>query len=323
MVESRKLGKSGLSTPPLVLGGNPFGWTADRDASFAILDAFYAGGGRMIDTADVYWAFSPGFHGGESETLIGEWTSARKHRDVIVATKTGVMLDGSPGLAADRLIREVENALRRLQTDCIDLYFSHFPDPQTPVEESLGAYDKLVRAGKVKAIGASNHSAAQLREALDASRKSGLVEYTVAEPHYSLVSRPTYEGELRDLCRDEGVGVTPYYGLASGFLTGKYRSEADIADVARQPYVAEFITPRNFKTLEVVEAIARETGTGNVQVALAWLMAQPTVTAPIASASKVGHVEQLLGAMALALSADQLARLDAISAPAVPAVSEA
>lgn len=316
MVEPRRLGKSGLSTPPLVLGGNTFGWTAERDATFAILDAFYAGGGRMVDTADVYWAFSPGKTGGESETLIGEWTQARKHRDVIVATKVGVALDGSPGLAAARVEREVENALRRLQTDSIDLYFSHFPDPKTPVEETLGAYDRLVKAGKVKAIGASNHSAEQLREALDASRKSGLVEYSVAEPHYSLVQRSLYEGSLRDLCRDEGLGVIAYYALAAGFLTGKYRSEADATDAARQPYVSEFITPRNFRILDVVEEVARETGAGNVSVALAWLMAQPTVTAPIASASRVGHVEQMLAGLELTLTADQIARLDEVSAPA-------
>ncbi len=319
MVEQRALGKSGLKTPPLVLGGNTFGWTADRDATFAILDAFYAGGGRMVDTADVYWAFSPGNTGGESETLIGEWTSARKHRDMIVATKIGASLDGSPGLAGARIEREVENALRRLQTDAIDLYFAHFPDPKTPVEDSLGAFDRLVKAGKVKAIAASNHTAEQLREALDASRRNGLAEYSVYQPHYSLVQRGIYEGPLRDLCRYEGLGVIAYFALASGFLTGKYRGEADIADQARQPYVAEFLNPRNFRILEVVEDVARETGAGNVAVALAWLMAQPTVTAPIASASRVGHVEQMLAGLELKLSADQLERLDDVSALALAA----
>jgi aryl-alcohol dehydrogenase-like predicted oxidoreductase len=319
MIEQRPLGKTGMSTPPLILGGNTFGWTADRDATFAILDAFYAGGGRMVDTADVYWAFSPGNTGGESETLIGEWTHARGHRDVIVATKVGVALDGSPGLAPARIEREVENALRRLQTDAIDLYFAHFPDPKTPVEESLGAFDKLVRTGKVKAIGASNHSAEQLREALDASRKSGLVEYAVAEPHYSLVSRGMFEGPLRDLCRDEGLGVIGYFSLASGFLTGKYRSEVDLADKAREPYVGEFLTPRNFRILDVVEDVARETHSSNVAVALAWLMAQPVVTAPIASASHPGHVEQMLAALELKLSGDQIERLDDVSALALAA----
>jgi hypothetical protein len=319
MVEQRALGKSGFSTPPLVLGGNTFGWTAERDATFAILDAFYAGGGRMIDTADVYWAFSPGKTGGESETLIGEWTQARKHRDVIVATKVGVALDGSPGLAPARVEREVDNALRRLQTDAIDLYLAHFPDPKTPVEETLGAFDRLVKAGKVKAIGASNHSAEQLREALDASRKSGLVEYTVAEPHYSLVQRGLFEGPLRDLCRDEGLGVIGYYSLAAGFLTGKYRSEVDLADKAREPYVGEFLTPRNFRILEVVEDVARETHSSNVAVALAWVMAQPVVTAPIASASRPGHVEQMLAGLNLMLSAGQLERLDDVSTLALAA----
>jgi aryl-alcohol dehydrogenase-like predicted oxidoreductase len=319
MVEQRPLGKSGLKTPPLVLGGNTFGWTADRDATFAILDAFYAGGGRVIDTADVYWAFSPGNTGGESETLIGEWTSARKHRDVIVATKIGASLDGSPGLAPDRIEREVENALRRLQTDAIDLYFAHFPDPKTPVAESLGAFDRLVKAGKVKALGASNHSVEQLREALDTSRENGLAEYAVYQPHYSLVQRGIYEGPLRDLCCDEGLGVIAYFALASGFLTGKYRSEGDIADKARQPYVAEFLTPKNFRILEVVDDVAREAGTGNVAVALAWLMAQPTVTAPIASATRTGHVEQMLAGLELTLSADQLERLDDVSALALAA----
>jgi len=238
---------------------------------------------------------------------------------MIVATKTGASLDGSPGLAPARLEREVENALRRLQTDTIDLYFAHFPDPKTPVEESLGAFDRLVKAGKVKAIGASNHTVEQLREALDSSRQNGLAEYSVFQPHYSLVQRGIYEGPLRDLCRDEGLGVIAYFALASGFLTGKYRSEADSVDKARQPYVAEFLTPRNFRILEVVEDVARETGAGNVAVALAWLMAQPTVTAPIASATRTGHVEQMLAGLELTLSADQLARLDDVSTLALAA----
>lgn len=319
MAELRKLGGSGIEIPPLVLGGNVFGWTADREASFAILDAFYAGGGRMVDTADVYWSYGPGFKGGESETLIGEWTASRRHRDMMVATKVGFAQGGDEGLSAARIQRQAEVSMKRLQTDCIDLYFAHTDDTGTPLEETLGAFDRLVRDGKVRAIGASNHGAERLQAALDTSRKAGLAEYTVLQPNYSLVSRGDYEGPLRDVCRDNGLGVISYFSLASGFLTGKYRSQTDLADRARGAFVEHLLTPHNFRILDAVEDVARETHATMAQVALAWLMAQPTITAPIASATRVPQLEELMGAMDLELSASQIEQLDDASTVALAA----
>ena len=238
---------------------------------------------------------------------------------MMVATKVGFAQGGDEGLSAVRLLRQAEVSLRRLQTDCIDLYFAHTDDSKTPLEETLGAFDKLIRDGKVRAIGASNHGAERLQEALDTSRKAGLAEYTVFQPNYSLVSRDSYDGPLRDVCRDNGLGVISYFSLASGFLTGKYRSQTDLADRARGAFVEHLLTPHNFHILDAVEDVARETHATMAQVALAWLMAQPTITAPIASATRVAQVEELIGAMAVKLTAERISQLDDASTLALAA----
>jgi aryl-alcohol dehydrogenase-like predicted oxidoreductase len=273
----------------------------------------------MVDTADVYWSYGEGFKGGESETLIVEWTASRKHRDMMVATKVGFAQGGDEGLSAARIERQAEISMKRLQTDCIDLYFAHTDDTNNPLEETLGAFDKLIKAGKVRAIGASNHSAERLQEALDTSRRAGLAAYTVVQPNYSLVSRGSYEGPLRDVCRDNGLGVISYFALASGFLTGKYRSQTDLADRARGAFVEHMMTPHNFHILDTIEDVANESHATMAQVALAWLMAQPTITAPIASATRVPQLEELMAAMELRLSADQIERLDDASTLALAA----
>lgn len=312
MTNERALGDSGLTTPPLILGGNVFGWTADRETSFAILDAFVAGGGRMIDTADVYSAWVPGNQGGESETIIGEWLAARGRRDdVLVATKVGMDLGGTTGLAPGRIATAVEASLKRLQTDVIDLYFAHRDDTETPLEDTLEAFDRLVKAGKVRAIGASNYNAERLEQALEISTTNGLARYTVLQPLYNLVERDKFEGALQDLCLARHIGVVPYYALASGFLTGKYRSTADVAGKARGSVVEKYLNERGLRVLAALDEVAREAGAAPAQVALAWLAAQPAVTAPIASATSVAQVEDLLGAMRLELTLDQIARLDA------------
>jgi aryl-alcohol dehydrogenase-like predicted oxidoreductase len=316
MTSQRTLGRSGLTTPPLILGGNVFSWTADRDTSFALLDAFIAGGGRMIDTADGYTRWLPGHSGGESEAIIGEWLAARGRRnDVVVATKVGVEMNGEKGLKPDRVLRSCEASLRRLQTDYIDLYFAHYDDSDTPLEATLEAYDRLVREGKARAIGASNITAPRLAEALDTSAAKGFASYTVLQPEYNLVARASFEGPLQDLCLERGLAAMPYYGLASGFLTGKYRRKEDLQGRARERGAGKHATEFGFRVLAAVEAVAADAGATPAQVSLAWLMAQPAVTAPIASATTVAQVEELLGAMRLTLTAEQLATLDAASRP--------
>ncbi|MGE0043764.1 MAG: aldo/keto reductase, partial [Vicinamibacterales bacterium] len=314
MSQSRQLGASGISTPPVILGGNVFGWTADRDTSFAVLDAFVAGGGRMIDTADIYSRWVPGHTGGESESVIGAWLAARGRRDdVVIATKVGGEMHGSKGLRPERIAAQVDGSLRRLGTDYIDLYFAHWDDPDTPLEATLEAFDTLVTAGKVRAIGASNHDAARLAQALDISAARGLASYTVLQPHYNLVERAIFEGPLQDLCVARAVAAVPYFSLASGFLTGKYRRAGDEAGKARAGAVAKDLNDRGLAVLAAVEAVAAEAGATPAQVALAWLAAQPAVAAPIASATSVAQVEDLLGAMRLTLTPAQLATLDAAS----------
>ena len=311
MVDQRPLGRSGLSTPPLMLGGNAFGWTADRAASFAVLDAFVAGGGTLIDTADVYSRWVPGNKGGESETLIGEWLKASGKRDrVLIATKVG-MMDGPEGhgLEPRHIMSAVEASLRRLGTDRIDLYFAHKDDPETPLEDALGAFDRLVRDGKVRAIGASNFTAKRLAAALAASDAGGLARFTVLQPLYNLVERGEFEGALQDLCVREEIGVVPYYGLASGFLTGKYRTPADLEGHARGGRAADFLNPTGLAVLAEMDRVAAETGASLAAIALAWLAAQPGIVAPIASARTAAQVEELLSGAALRLSPDQLSRL--------------
>jgi aryl-alcohol dehydrogenase-like predicted oxidoreductase len=316
MTSKRRLGATDLRIAPLVLGGNVFGWTADRAASFAVLDAFVAGGGTMIDTADVYSAWVPGHEGGESERTIGEWLKASGKRDaVLIATKVG-MLPGEGGekLAPARIVAAAEASLRRLGTDRIDLYYAHQDDDSVPQEAVLEAFGRLIDAGKVRVIGASNFHAARLKSAVDAAKASDLPRYHVLQPEYNLVSRHKFEGELQDYCVTENIGVLPYYGLASGFLTGKYRSKEDLGQSVRGGRMTDLMEGNGPAVLAAMDAVAAETGATLAQIALAWLIAQPGVTAPIASATRVAQIEDLLPAMELELSRDQLQRLDAAGA---------
>ncbi|MFC3580621.1 aldo/keto reductase [Sphingomonas hylomeconis] len=310
MTSLRRLGATDLHIAPLVLGGNVFGWTADQDASFAVLDAFVAGGGTMIDTADVYSAWVPGHQGGESETMIGNWLkSSGKRGDVLIATKVG-MLPGEGGekLAPARIAAACDASLRRLGVDTIDLYFAHQDDDAVAQEDALAAFGKLIDAGKIRALGASNFHAKRLKSANDAAKAHGLPHYHVLQPEYNLVSRQKFEGELQDYCVVNNIGVVPYYGLASGFLTGKYRSADDLGQSVRGGRMGELLDSKA-DVLAAMDAVAAETGASLAQIALAWLAAQPGVTAPIASATSIKQVEDLLGAIALELSDDQLERL--------------
>jgi aryl-alcohol dehydrogenase-like predicted oxidoreductase len=308
----RPLGQSGLTTAPVVFGGNVLGWNVDEPAGFAILDAFVDHGFNAIDTADVYSRWAAGNQGGESETLIGRWLKARPgmRERVTIFTKVGSDLGrpGEKGLAAAWIARAVEGSLRRLQTDVIDLYFSHWPDPDTPQEESLAAYAKLLAAGKVRAIGASNLDSAQLQAAL-ALGDAGLPRYQVLQPEYNLHDRSGFEGPLQDLCQSKGLGVVTYFSLASGFLSGKYRSAADFAQSVRGEDMDKYLTPRGFAILKALDTVAANHSAQPSEVALAWLMAQPAVTAPIASATRVSHVTSFARAAELRLTAEELALL--------------
>ena len=299
---------------PLILGGNVFGWTADRATSFSILDAFVAGGGRMIDTADGYSRWVPGHSGGESEAIIGEWLAARGRRDdVIVATKVGVEMNGEKGLKPDRVRRSCDASLARLRSDYIDLYYAHYDDPETPLADTLEAFDRVVREGKARALGASNHTAARLAEALDTSAAKGFAAYSVLQAEYNLVARRSFEGPLQQVAVERGLEVVSYYSLASGFLTGKYHSARDVEGRARQQGAGKYVNDFGLRVLAAVESVAREAGATPAQVSLAWLMAQPGVTAPIASATSVAQVEELLAATRLTLTPEQLATLDRAS----------
>ena len=305
-MDIRDLGKSGLRTPRLVLGGNVFGWTASGAEAFRILDRFVEAGGTMIDTADVYSAWVPGHKGGESERLIGEWLRRRGRRDdVLIATKVGF----SEGLSAGVIERGIEASLERLGTTHVDLYYSHKDDPETPFEETLGTFDRLVRAGKVRAIGASQIDAERLEQALAVSADNGLVPYTVLQTWYNMMERPRFEEALAGVAQAHGLGVLPFYGLANGFLSGKYRSEADLKKSIRGDRVAEYLNDRGLAVLAALDEVAAETGATPAQVALAWTAAQSGVTAPIASATSMAQLEDLIGAMTLELDAGQLERL--------------
>jgi len=312
----RQLGKSGLTVAPLAFGGNVLGWTADEATSFRVLDAFVAAGFNLIDTADVYSRWIPGHQGGESETILGKWMKSRGNRSqVIIATKVGVeMGPGEQGLSRAYILRAVERSLERLQTDYIDLYQSHRDDRETPIEETLGAYADLIRQGKVRAIGASNFTAERLSAALAASAAHGLPRYESLQPWYNLYDRANYEGELAELCRRERLGVLSYFSLASGFLTGKYRTEADLAGRARAYRVKDMMNERGFRILAALDGVARDLGATPAQVSLAWLIARG-VTAPIASATSVEQMEELAGSVRLELGADVLKALDEASAP--------
>jgi hypothetical protein len=310
-MDLRPLGDSGLTTPRLVLGGNVFGWTATGEEAFRILDRFVEAGGTMIDTADVYAKWAPGNLGGESETLIGEWLKRRGRRDdVLIATKVGF----EEGLSADVIARGIEASLARLGTDYVDLYYSHKDDPAVPFEETLGAFDALVRAGKVRSLGASQIDAERLAQALDVSERDGLARYSVLQTWYNLVERPRYEGPLQQLVTERGLGMVAFYGLALGYLTGKYRSEADLSKSARGDRVAEYLSGDGPRVLAALDDLAAEAGATPAQVALAWLAAQPGVTAPIASATSAEQLEELLGVFDLKLSVEQIERLSAAAA---------
>ena len=315
-MEKRPLGRSDLRIAPLMLGGNVFGWTADEAASFALLDAFVGAGFDAIDTADVYSRWVPGHTGGESETVIGKWLKARGGRDkVVIATKLGMDMGGAnKGLAAGYMVRAVEDSLRRLQTDYIDLYQSHSDDRETPLDETLEAYGRLIAQGKVRVIGASNYDAARLGEALKVSGDKALPRYETLQPLYNLSDRAGFEGPLQDLCVREQVGVICYYGLASGFLTGKYRSEADFSKSPRGRGMKRYLDDRGLRILAALDQVAAAHNATPAQVSLAWLMAQPAIAAPIASATSLDQLTDILGAARLKLDASQIKALSAASA---------
>jgi len=315
-MHKRALGRSGFSVAPLAFGGNVFGWTADEATSFQLLDAFVGAGFDLIDTADSYSRWASGHVGGESETIIGRWIARRgRHDDVVIATKVGSDMGlGHKCLRKDYIMQAAEQSLRRLQVDAIDLYQSHWDDETTPLDETLEAYARLVEQGKVKAIGASNLNAARLAEALAVSGRTGFPRYETLQPHYNLYERESFEGALQQLCVREHIGVITYFSLASGFLTGKYRSESDFGKSARGPGMKKFLNPRGMRILDALAAAARRLDATSAQIALAWLMTRPGVTAPIASATSVEQLRELLAATRLELDPETLAALDLASA---------
>ena len=317
-MNTRPLGKTGFSIAPLVFGGNVFGWTCDEKTSFAILDAFVDHGFDAIDTADVYSRWADGNQGGESETLIGRWLQARPGmRDKVkIFTKVGsdLGLPGQKGLKKAWIQQAVENSLRRLNTDYIDLYFAHWPDPETPIAETLSAFHALQQAGKIRATGASNLDAQQLSAALEVARKEGLPAWQVLQLEYNLYHRSAFEGALCDLCISREIGVVTYYSLASGFLTGKYRQQADLAQSQRGSGIGKYLNPRGMRIIDTLEEVAAQHHAKPGEVALAWLMGREGVTAPIASATSVAQVESFARAAQLTLNAAQLARLEIASA---------
>ncbi|WP_406008115.1 aldo/keto reductase [Streptomyces sp. NBC_00637] len=314
MTALRRLGSSDLEVFPLSLGGNVFGWTADETASFAVLDAYAAAGGNFVDTADSYSAWIDGNSGGESETVIGRWVKARGNRDdVVIATKVSQHPE-FPGLSADNIKAAADASLRRLGTDHIDLYYTHFDKPEVPVEEIIGALDELVRAGKVRHIAASNISPERLQESLEFSDREGLARYVALQPHYNLVSRDTYEGRLQDLAGRFGLAAVPYFALAAGFLTGKYRPGTTVESARAAGAAKHLDTERGRNVLTALDEVAQAHGTHIPTVALAWLAAQPTVAAPIASARTVEQLPALLGVAELELTAQEITRLNRASA---------
>ncbi len=317
-MEMRKLGRTGLKVAPLCLGGNVFGWTIDEAVSFQVLDAYVEGGGNFIDTADVYSRWAPGHVGGESEVILGKWMQERQNRQsVIVATKVGAEMGKLPnqkGLSRWRIMEAVEASLKRLQTDYIDLYQSHIDDLDTPLDETLRAYDDLVRQGKVRYIGASNYPAWRLTKSLWESDKHHLARYDTIQPVYHLLRRDDFERELEPLCLDQQVGVINYSSLASGFLTGKYRRDQALPTSPRADAIQNrYMNDKGFAVLEAVEQTAKAHSATNTQVALAWILARPAITAPIASATSVEQTRELLAALDVKLTPDDLKALDKAS----------
>ncbi|HET8553862.1 MAG TPA: aldo/keto reductase [Rhodanobacteraceae bacterium] len=314
-MQMRPLGRSGLTIAPVVFGGNVFGWTADEATSFRLLDAFVDAGFNTVDTADVYSRWAPGRSGGESETIIGRWLKQSGKRDkVLIATKSAKW-DRNPGLSPASLRQAVDDALERLRTDVIDLFQAHQFDPDVPQEETLGAFAELIAAGKIRAIGASNFTAAQLEESLAISAKHGLPRYESLQPHYNLVERADYEATLEPLIRREEIGVIPYYSLASGFLTGKYRKREDLAGHARGGGAGRYLDDKGRRVLAALDEVADKHDVKPVHVALAWLQARPGISAPIASATSIEQLHEVLASASLSLDAEDIERLDAASTP--------
>ena len=315
----RKVGRTDLNVAALCLGGNVFGWTADEPTSFAVLDAYISGGGNFIDSADVYSGWVPGHVGGESETVLGRWISSRKNRDkIVLASKVGAPMGNSTekqGLKRKYILQAVEDSLSRLQTDYIDLYQAHIDDESTPLEETLDTFNDLIKQGKVRAIGASNYTAQRLSEALQISEQKGFARYECLQPPYHLVKRADYERELETLCREQQIGVITYSSLASGFLTGKYRSGRDLPSSPRAQNIQKsHMNEKGFAILDQVEQVAREHNATAGQVALAWIIARPGITAPITSATSVEQAHELLKATELQLTHEDIESLDKVSA---------
>jgi aryl-alcohol dehydrogenase-like predicted oxidoreductase len=313
-MEKRALGRSGISVVPFAFGGNVFGWTADEKTSFGLLDAFVDYGFDFIDTADVYARWVPGNKGGESETIIGNWLKQSGKRDkVVLATKVGKPMNGEKGLSKAYITKAVEASLMRLQTDYIDLYQSHEDDKNTPLAETLETYTDLIKQGKVKAIGASNYSAGRLREALQVSKDNGFARYESLQPEYNLYDREEYEKQYESLCRENNLGVITFYSLASGFLTGKYRSEADLNKSPRGGGINKYLNPRGYRILAALDKVAGEYNTTPASIALAWVMARPGITAPIASATGIHQLKELTKAAQIKLSGESITLLTTAS----------
>lgn len=315
-MKKRKLGNSGLEVSPLAFGGNVFGWTVDEPTSFQLLDAFVASGCNLIDTADTYSKWVPGNKGGESETIIGKWLKqSGKRKKVIIATKVGMeMGPNKKGLSKAYILRAAEDSLQRLQTDYIDLYQSHRDDPDAPLEETLEAYAQLIKAGRVRAIGASNYNAERLLQALQISKQYGHPVYQSLQPLYNLYDRAGYETELEPLCREKGLGVITYFSLASGFLTSKYRSENDLSKSARSGFVNKYLNERGFRILDALAQVAKQHHSTPASVSLAWLIARPSITAPIASATSLEQLNDLIKGITLRLDRASVELLNQASA---------
>jgi len=315
-MQKRNLGQSQIKVAPLMFGGNVFGWTLNEAKSFEMLDAFTGAGFDFIDTADVYSRFIPGNQGGESETILGKWMKLRGNRiHMIIATKVGMdMGEGRQGLSRAYIFKAVEDSLRRLQTDYIDLYQAHTDDEKVPLEETLDAFAQLIKQGKVRAIGASNYTPQRLEEALEVSQKNGLPAYQSLQPLYNLSDRAAYEDGLQAVCQKHGLGVIPYFSLASGFLTGKYRTEADFANSSRGAFTKNYLNERGLRILAALDAVAEARQTSPAVIALAWLMARPTITAPIASATSLTQLQDLIYATEVSLTQAEMDKLNKASA---------
>jgi aryl-alcohol dehydrogenase-like predicted oxidoreductase len=316
-MNQRKLGNSGLNVAPLSFGGNVFGWTADQATSFQLLDACIEAGINLIDTADIYSTWVPGNKGGDSETIIGNWLAqgGGRREKILIATKVGMeMAPGKKGLKRDYILRSCDDSLKRLRTDRIDLYQSHQDDPNTPLEETLSAFGQLIKQGKVRAIGASNYTGERLAAAIDVSRKNGLPRYESLQPHYNLYERKDYETTLEPICLREGIGVISYYSLASGFLSGKYRSKEDLSKSARGARVGKYLDERGQRILRALDEVSKAEHATPAQVALAWLIARPSITAPIASATNLDQFKDLAAAMKLQMKPESIEKLTQASA---------